>query len=172
MRVDASRYQRVAELYMKKKSLQNSLKYTLKALNIFEKDYEKRTPTHWDFVKGELIPLSKDTNKLFYTVSGKTRMTIIGFGLCILNYARCLSMQKKYKASIEMIDKASTYYYIFPKLYNLSQLEKGVNLVYNKSIKGPKLIKDSLKKLEKLDKKFKKSEIRLIQEAKKLISKK
>ena len=168
--VNASRYQRVAELYMKKKSLQNSLKYTLKALNIFEKDYEKHTPSHWDFVKGELIPLSKDTNKLFYTVSGKTRMTIIGYGLCILNHARCLSMQKKYKAAIEMIDKASRCYYAFPKLYNLSQIEKGINLVYNKSIKGPKLISDSLKKLEKLEKKFTKTEIRLIEEAKKLIS--
>ena len=45
-------------------------------------------------------------------------MAIIGYGLCILNYARCLSMQEKYNEAIEMIDKACKYYYIFPKLYN------------------------------------------------------
>ena len=68
-----------------------------------------------------------------------------------------------------MIDKASNYFYILPKIYNLSQLEKGINLVYNKSSNGPKLIKESIKNLEKLDKKFSKTEIDLIAKAKKLI---
>ena len=168
---DGSRYQRLAELYMKKKSLQNSLKYTLKALNIFEKGYEARSPVGWDFVNGELIPISNDTKKLFYTFSGKTKMTIIGYGLCILNYARCLSMQKKYDKAIQMIDKACKYYHIFPKHFNLSQIEKGLNLVQIKSKLGLKLIKDSLKKLEKLDTKFNKYEIDLIKKAKNLINK-
>ena len=168
---DGSRYQRLAELYMKKKSLQNSLKYTLKALNIFEKGYEARSPVGWDFVNGELIPISNDTKKLFYTFSGKTKMTIIGYGLCILNYARCLSMQKKFDIAIQMIDKACKYYHIFPKHFNLSQIEKGLNLVQIKSKLGLKLIKDSLKKLEKLDTKFNKYEIDLIKKAKNLINK-
>ena len=42
-------------------------------------------------------------------------MTIIGYGLCILNYARCLSMQEKYNEAIEMIDKACKYYSYFSK---------------------------------------------------------
>ena len=142
----------------------------MKALDFHKKNYIERVPPKWDFINGELVPLSKDPKELFYTRSGRERLTIIGYGQCILNHARCLSMQKKYKAAIEMIDKASDYYYTFPKLYNLSQLEKGINLVYNKSIKGSKLISDSLKKLEKLEKKFTKTEIRLIEEAKKLIS--
>lgn len=70
-----------------------------------------------------------------------------------------------------MIDKASTYFHIFPKIYNLSQLEKGMNLVYNKSKTGIKLIKDSLNNLDKINIKFKKSEIELIQQANKLIKK-
>jgi hypothetical protein len=98
-------------------------------------------------------------------------MAIIGYGLCILNYARCLSMQEKYNEAIEMIDKACKYYYIFPKLYNLSQLEKGINLIKNNSKTGTKLIKDSLNNLDKLDKKLKKSETELIQQAKQLIKK-
>jgi len=59
--------------------------------------------------------------------------------------------------------------FTFSKIYNLSQLEKGINLVYNKSSNGSKLIKDSIKNLEKLDKKFRKTEIDLIEQAKKLI---
>mgnify|MGYP001318320345 CR=1 FL=1 len=167
----AQRYQKLSSLYLKKKSFKNALDYTLKALDFHKKNYMERVPPKWDFINGELVPLSKDPKELFYTRLGRERLTIIGYGQCILNHARCLSMQKKYKAAIEMIDKASDYYYTFPKLYNLSQLEKGINLVYNKSIKGPKLISDSLKKLEKLEKKFTKTEIRLIEEAKKLISK-
>ncbi len=166
----AQRYQKLSSLYLKKKSFKNALDYTLKALDFHKKNYIERVPPKWDFINGELVPLSKDPKELFYTRSGRERLTIIGYGQCILNHARCLSMQKKYKAAIEMIDKASDYYYTFPKLYNLSQLEKGINLVYNKSIKGSKLISDSLKKLEKLEKKFTKTEIRLIEEAKKLIS--
>ena len=166
----AQRYQKLSSLYLKKKSFKNALDYTLKALDFHKKNYMERVPPKWDFINGELVPLSKDPKELFYTRSGRERLTIIGYGQCILNHARCLSMQKKYKAAIEMIDKASDYYYTFPKVYNLSQLEKGINLVYNKSIKGPKLISDSLKKLEKLEKKFTKTEIRLIEEAKKLIS--
>lgn len=166
----AQRYQKLSSLYLKKKSFKNALDYTLKALDFHKKNYMERIPPKWDFINGELVPLSKDPKELFYTRSGRERLTIIGYGQCILNHARCLSMQKKYKAAIEMIDKASDYYYTFPKVYNLSQLEKGINLVYNKSIKGPKLISDSLKKLEKLEKKFTKTEIRLIEEAKKLIS--
>ena len=49
-----------------------------------------------------------------------------------------------------MIDKACHYYHVVPELYNFSQLEKGINLVLNKSNTGKKLIKDSLLKLEKL----------------------
>ena len=69
-----------------------------------------------------------------------------------------------------MIDKASSYFYVFPRIYNLSQLEKGLNLSLNKSNSGIQLIKDSLIKLNKLDIQFKKSEIELIEKAKKLIS--
>ena len=166
----AQRYQKLSSLYLKKNSLKNALNYNLKALDFHKKNYEDRAPGKWDFIDGELIPLSKDTRELFYTKSGRERLTIVGYGQSILNYAKCLSMQKKYKAAIEMIDKACKYYYIFPKLYNLSQVEKGINLVYNKSSKGSKLIKDSIKNLEKLDKKFSKTEIDLIEKAKKLIS--
>ena len=173
----AQRYQRLADLFLKKKSLKNALSYTKKALKSHHNNFKDKSTNHfidlgeWDFVDGELIPLSKDNKKLFYSKSGRERMAIIGYGLCILNYARCLTMQKKYKESIEMIDKASTYFHIFPKIYNLSQLEKGMNLVYNKSKTGIKLIKDSLNNLDKINIKFKKSEIELIQQANKLIKK-
>ena len=167
----AQRYQKVADLYLKKKSFKNAFSYTKKALESHHNNYKDRAPGKWDFIDGELIALSKDTKELFYTKSGRERMTIIGYGLCILNYARCLSMQEKYNEAIEMIDKACKYYYIFPKLYNLSQLEKGINLIKNNSKTGTKLIKDSLNNLDKLDKKFKKSETELIQQAKQLIKK-
>ena len=79
-------------------------------------------------------------------------------------------MQKKYQQAVEMIDKACQYYYVFPKLYNLSQLIKGVNLINMGSKSGVKLIEDSLINLEKLEKPVsKKSSIKLIQEAKKLL---
>ena len=88
-----------------------------------------------------------------------------------VRYSRILILQEKYNEAIEMIDKACKYYYIFPKLYNLSQLEKGINLIKSNSKNGVKLIKDSLNNLDKLDKKFKKSETELIQQAKQLIKK-
>ena len=168
----AQRYQKISNLYIKKKSLQNALKYTLKALEFHRKNYEERVPPKWDFIDGELIPLSKDPKELFYTKSGRERTTIGGYGLCFLNYARCLSIQKKYKEAIEMIDKASMYFQIFPRIHNLSQLEKGMNLVYNKSKTGIKLIEDSLNNLDKIDKKFTKSEIELMDKSKDLIKKK
>ena len=71
-----------------------------------------------------------------------------------------------------MIDKASMYFQIFPRIHNLSQLEKGMNLVYNKSKTGIKLIEDSLNNLDKIDKKFTKSEIELMDKSKDLIKKK
>ena len=156
-------------IWIKKNPLKNDLNYNFKALDFHKKNFEYRAPEKWDFIDSELIPLSKDTKELFYTKSGRERLTIVGYGQSILNYAKCLSMQKKYNEAIKMIDKASNYFYIFPKIYNLSQLEKGINLVYNKSSNGPKLIKDSIKNLEKLDKKFSKTEIDLIAKAKKLI---
>jgi len=165
----AQRYQKLSSLYLKKNSLKNALNYNFKALDFHKKNFEYKAPKKWDFIDGELIPLSKDTKELFYTKSGRERLTIVGYGQSILNYAKCLSMQKKYNEAIKMIDKASNYFYIFPKIYNLSQLEKGINLVYNKSSNGSKLIKDSIKNLEKLDKKFRKTEIDLIEQAKKLI---
>ena len=165
----AQRYQKLSALYLKNNSLKNALNYNLKALDFHKKNFEDRAPGKWDFVDGELIPLSKDTKELFYTKSGREKMTVVGYGQCILNYAKCLSMQNKYDEAIVMIDKASSYFYIFPKIYNLSQLEKGINLFYNKSTKGSKLIKDSLKNLETLDKKFSKNQIASIEQAKKLI---
>ena len=135
-------------------------------MDFHKKNFEDKAPVKWDFIEGELIPLSKDTKELF---TESETDTIVGYGRSILNYAKCLSMQKKYNEAIKMIDKASNYFYIFPKIYNLSQLEKGINLVYNKSSKGSKLIKDSINNLEKLDKKFSKTEIDLIEQAKKLI---
>ena len=162
----AQRYQKLSSLYLKKNSLKNALNYNSKALDFHKKNFEDKAPVKWDFVEGELIPLSKDTKELF---TESETDTIVGYGRSILNYAKCLSMQKKYNEAIKMIDKASNYFYIFPKIYNLSQLEKGINLVYNKSSKGSKLIKDSIKNLEKLDKKFSKTEIDLIEQAKKLI---
>ena len=163
----AHRYQKISSLYLKKNSLKNALNYNSKALDFHKKNFEYRAPENWDFIDGELIPLSKDTKELF---TESETDTIVGYGRSILNYAKCLSMQKKYNEAIKMIDKASNYFYIFPKIYNLSQLEKGINLVYNKSSNGPKLIKESIKNLEKLDKKFSKTEIDLIAKAKKLIS--
>ena len=68
-----------------------------------------------------------------------------------------------------MIDKACKYYYVFPKLNHLSQLEKGMNLLYNKSEVGLELITNSLKNLDQLDETFTKSEIRIIKKAKRLI---
>jgi len=165
----AQRYQNISDLYLKTNSLKDAIHYTLKALDFHKKKFEDRAPRKWDFVEGNLIPLSKDSKELFYTKSGRERGAVVGYGECILNYAKCLSMQKKYNEAIELIDKASNYFYIFPKIYNLSQLEKGINLVYNKSTEGPKLIKDSLRNLEKLDKKFSKTQIALIEGAKKLI---
>ena len=162
----AHRYQKISSLYLKKNSLKNALNYNSKALDFHKKNFEYRAPENWDFIDGELIPLSKDTKELF---TESETDTIVGYGRSILNYAKCLSMQKKYNEAIKMIDKASNYFYIFPKIYNLSQLEKGINLVYNKSSNGPKLIKESIKNLEKLDKKFSKTEIDLIAKAKKLI---
>ena len=163
----AHRYQKISSLYLKKNSLKNALNYNSKALDLHKKIFEDRSPVNWDFIDGELIPLSKDTKELF---PESETDTVVGYGRSILNYAKCLSMQKKYDEAIKMIDKASNYFYIFPKIYNLSQLEKGINLVYNKSSNGPKLIKESIKNLEKLDKKFSKTEIDLIAKAKKLIS--
>lgn len=163
----AHRYQKLSSLYLKKNSLKNALNYNSKALDLHKKIFEDRSPVNWDFIDGELIPLSKDTKELF---PESETDTVVGYGRSILNYAKCLSMQKKYDEAIKMIDKASNYFYIFPKIYNLSQLEKGINLVYNKSSNGPKLIKESIKNLEKLDKKFSKTEIDLIAKAKKLIS--
>ena len=168
----AQRYQKLSNLYLKKNSLKNALSYNFKALNCYKKTFKDRAPGKWDFIDGELTPLSKDSKELFYTKSGSERMTVVGYGLCFITYARCLSMQKKYKEAIEMIDKACKYYSIFPKPYNLSQLEKGMNLVYDNSNKGLKLIKDSLGKLEKLEKKFRKTEIELMDKAKDLINKK
>ena len=162
----AQRYQKLSSLYIKKNSLKNALNYNSKALDFHKKNFEYRAPEKWDFIDGELIPLSKDTKELF---TESETDTIVGYGRSILNYAKCLSMQKKYNEAIKMIDKASNYFYIFPKIYNLSQLEKGINLVYNKSSNGSKLIKDSIKSLKKLNKKFSKTEIDLIEQAKKLI---
>ena len=126
-------------------------------------------PNNWDFVNDELVPISKDTKELFFEKSGDERYIIISYGKCILNYARCLSMQKKYGEANTVIDKASNYCYVFPKIYNLSQLEKGINLILNKANTGKKLIKDSLLNLEKLNIQFKKSEIELVKKAKKYL---
>ena len=167
----AQRYQKIASLYIKKKSFKNALIFTEKALESHHKSFEIRTPLKWEFTNGKLIPLSKDEKELFYTKSGRERMTVISYGLCKLNYARCLTMQKKYEEAIEMIDQASQYYFTFEKIYNISQLVKGINLIKIDSKTGIKLIKDSLKNLEKLDKKFKKSETELIQQASNLINK-
>ncbi len=91
----AQRYQKLSSLYLKKKSFKNALDYTLKALDFHKKNYMERVPPKWDFINGELVPLSKDPKELFYTRLGRERLTIIGYGQCILNHARCLSMQKK-----------------------------------------------------------------------------
>ena len=167
----AKRYQKLSNLYIKQNSLKNASECTLSALDLYNKNFEIEVPNNWDFINDELVPISKDTKELFFEESGDERYIIISYGKCILNYARCLSMQKKYGEAITIIDKASSYCYVFPKIYNLSQVEKGINLILNKSNTGKKLIKDSLLNLEKLNIQFKKSEIELIQQANKLINK-
>ena len=169
----ARQYQKIASLYIKKKTYKKALDFTKKALDSYHKKFETQytfDPPNWDFVDGELIPLSENIQELFYT-DGKERMVVVDYGHCILNYARCLSLQKKYGEAIEMIDKACKYYYPLPKIYNLSQLEKGMNLLYNKSNEGLKLIIDSLNNLEQLDEIFTTSENRIIKKAKRLIKK-
>lgn len=168
----ASQYQKIADLYINKKTFKRALDYTKKALESHHKKFETQYtfyPPNWDFIDGELKPLSENIKELFYTNSGKKRSVVVDYGLCILNYARCLSIQKKYEEAIEMIDKACKYYYVFPKLNHLSQLEKGMNLLYNKSEVGLELITNSLKNLDQLDEIFTKSEIRIIKKAKRLI---
>ena len=167
----AKRYQKLSNLYIKQNSLKNATKCTLSALDSYNKNFEIEAPNNWDFVNDELVPISKDTKELFFEESGDENYIIISYAKCVLNYARCLSMQKKYGDAITIIDKASRYCYVFPKIYNLSQLEKGLNLYLNKSNAGIQLIKDSLIKLNKLDIQFKKSEIELFQQANKLIKK-
>jgi len=169
----AHQYQKIANIYIKKKTAKKALDFTKKALDSYHKKFETQytfDPPNWDFVDGELIPLSENIQELFYT-DGKERMVVVDYGHCILNYARCLSLQKKYGEAIEMIDKACKYYYPLPKIYNLSQLEKGINLLYNKSNEGLKLIIDSLNNLEQLDEIFTTSETRIIKKAKRLIKK-
>ena len=170
----AHQYQKIASLYIKKKTSKKALDFTKKALDQYHKKFKTQytfNPPNWDFIDGELIPLSENIKELFYTNSGKERKVVVDYGLCILNYARCLSIQKKYEEAIEMIDKACKYYYVFPKLNHLSQLEKGMNLFYNKSKTGLKLITNSLKNLDQLGEIFTKSEIRIIKKAKRLIKK-
>ena len=168
----ASQYHKIANYYIKKKSTKKALDFTKKALDSYHKKFETQytfDPPNWDFIDGELIPLSKNIEELFYT-EGNQRKVVVDYGLCLLNYSQCLSMQKKYQEAVEMIDKACQYYHVFPKLYNLSQLIKGMNLIYNGSKSGAKLIEDSLINLEKLEKPIsKKSSIILIEEAKKLL---
>ncbi len=165
----ADQYQKISNLYLKLNLSKDALNYNRKALDSHKKNFEDKIPDNWDFINEELIPLSKDSKKLFYTKFGTEKTSIIGYGLCFLNQARCLSLQKKYDEAIKMIDKACHYYHIVPELYNFSQLEKGINLVLNKSNTGKKLIKDSLLKLEKLNIQFKKSEIELVKKAKKYL---
>ena len=168
----ARQYQKIADLYINKKTSKRALDFTKKALDSHHKKFETQYtfyPPNWEFIDGELIPLSENIKELFYTYSGEKRMVVVDYGLCILNYARCLSIQKKYEEAIEMIDKACKYYYVFPKLNHLSQLEKGMNLLYNKSEVGLELITNSLKNLDQLDEIFTKSEIRIIKKAKRLI---
>ena len=170
----AHQYQKIASLYIKKKTSKKALDFSKKALDQHHKKFKTQytfNPPNWDFIDGELIPLSENIKELFYTNSGKERKVVVDYGLCILNYARCLSIQKKYEEAIEMIDKACKYYYVFPKLNHLSQLEKGMNLFYNKSKIGLKLITNSLKNLDQLGEIFTKSEIRIIKKAKRLIKK-
>ena len=170
----AHQYQKLANIYIKKKTAKKALDFTKKALDSHHENFETQytfDPPNWDFIDGELIPLSENIQELFYTPDGKERKVVVDYGLCILNYARCLSIQKKYAEAIEMIDKACKYYYPLPKIYNLSQMEKGMNLLYNKSNTGLKLIIDSLNNLEQLDEIFTTSETRIIKKAKRLIKK-
>ena len=67
----AQRYQKIASLYIKKKSFKNALLFTEKALESHHKSFEIRTPLKWEFTNGKLIPLSKDEKELFYTKSGR-----------------------------------------------------------------------------------------------------
>mgnify|MGYP000091136491 FL=1 len=54
----AQRYQRLADLYLKKKSLKNALSYTKKALKYHHNNFKDKSPNHfidlgeWDFVDG------------------------------------------------------------------------------------------------------------------------
>jgi tetratricopeptide (TPR) repeat protein len=170
----ASQYQKIADLYINKKTFKRALGFTKKALDSHRKKFEtqyKFDPPNWEFIDGELKPLSKNIKELFYTNSGKKRSAVVDYGLCILNHARCLSIQKKYEEANKMIDKACKYYdYVFPKLNYLSQLEKGINLFYNKSKIGLKKIDKELKNLDQFEN-FTKSETRIIKKAKRLIKK-
>ena len=170
----ASQYQKIANLYINKKTFKRALGFTKKALDSHRKKFEtqyKFDPPNWEFIDGELNPLSKNIKELFYTNSGKKRSAVVDYGLCILNHARCLSIQKKYEEANKMIDKACKYYdYVFPKLNYLSQLEKGINLFYNKSKIGLKKIDKELKNLDQFEN-FTKSETRIIKKAKRLIKK-
>jgi tetratricopeptide (TPR) repeat protein len=168
----AHQYQKIASLYIKKKTYKKALDFTKKALDQYHKKFETQYAfdlPSWGFIDGELIPLSKNIKELFYTKSGKVRNVVVDYGLCILNHARCLSIQKRYEEAIEMIDKACIYYHVFPKLNHLSQLEKGMNLFYNKSKIGLELITNSLKNLD--HEILTKSENRIIKKAKRLIKK-
>jgi len=170
----ASQYQKIADLYINKKTFKRALDYTKKALESHHEKFENQYtfyPSNWEFIDGELKPLSENIKELFYTNSGKKRSVVVNYGLCILNHARCLSIQKKYEEANEMIDKACEYYRVFPKLYHLSQLEKGINLFYNKSKIGLEKIEKEIKNIDQLDEKFTKSEIRIIKKAKRLIKK-
>ena len=170
----ASQYQKIADLYINKKTFKRALDYTKKALESHHEKFEnqyKFSPRNWEFIDGELKPISENIKELFYTNSGKKIDVVVNYGLCILNHARCLSMQKKYEEANEMIDKACKYYYVFPKLNHLSQLEKGINLFYNKSKIGLEKIKKEIKNIDQLDEKFTKSETRIIKKAKRLIKK-
>ena len=167
----AHQYQKIASLYIKKKTFKKALDFTKKALDSHHKKFETEYRfDHWEFIDGELKPLSENIKELFYTNSGKKRSVVVGYGLCILNHARCLSIQKKYEEANKMIDKACKYYYVFPKLNHLSQLEKGINLFYNKSKIGLEKIDKELKNLDQFEN-FTKSETRIIKKAKRLIKK-
>ena len=170
----ASQYQKIADLYINKKTFKRALDYTKKALESHHEKFKTQYtfyPRNWEFIDGELKPLSENIKELFYTNSGKKRSVVVNYGLCILNHARCLSIQKKYEEANKMIDKACKYYYVFPKLNHLSQLEKGINLFYNKSKIGLEKIKKEIKNIDQLDEKFTKSETRIIKKAKRLIKK-
>ena len=73
----AQRNQKLSSLYLKKNSLKNALNYNSKALDFHKKNFEYRAPEKWDFIDGELIPLSKDTKELF---TESETDTIVGYG--------------------------------------------------------------------------------------------